>query len=464
MADNTFWTKFNNSITAALNVWRNGQSPNPGDVSVLPGFYNNLDVIETDRIERYKIFWTYYNGQHKKHLKRRLTPTGYGPDDNVIINLSRRVVDKGVNFLFSKPVQWQLNESGQTANETLLAEIWGSPENQMAFLTELALNGGVTGDAYIQIVPPNDSNPLPTLVNLNPSLVYPKTNPSNINEEWAFEIRFMNGDILSRHIHSKNEDKQSWSIWTEQFDQGKWVVIGDITIWPFSWPLIVHIKNLPNPNSYFGLSDLEDADLNDAINLVASNINRITRIFAHPIIWGRGFGKADSANVDLSQMMLSNHDSAEMGALQLGNNIIGSQEYLKFLRTMFSEITGVPESDPERMTIGAQSGFALKVLFNDLILKTGVKRSLYGKAIIEVNKRLLELMDRSSNNICTLHWADPLPVDERAVTDSDQFELEAGLTSKETISTKRGRDWQVEKERIQAEKVLKEGVQITNAA
>lgn len=446
----TFWNRIVQATNTVLGSWRNTQLTE--DVSILPGFNTSLDVLDQARLERYQLLWRYYNGEHRKHLKRRITPTGIGPDDNIVINLSRRIVDKGVNFLFSKPINWQLNEANQTENETLLAAIWGNPESQMAFCVDLATNGGVTGDAYIQIVPPNDFNPLPSLVNLNPSLVYPRTNPNNFNDEWAFEIRFMNSDILSRTIHAKAEDGQSWLIWTEQLSKGKWVQIGETILWPFTWSLIVHTKNLPNPNSYFGKSDLEDADLNDAINMVASNINRITRIFANPIVWGRGFGKDAATSVDLSQMMLSSDANAQMGALELGRNISGSQEFLKFLRTMFAEITGVPEADPDRMNIGAQSGFALKVLFNDLILKTNVKRSLYGKAIIEVNRRLLDLMDKGSTNICTLHWSDSLPVDERAITDSDKFDLEAELASKETISTKRGYDWKVELERKQAEK------------
>jgi hypothetical protein len=82
---------------------------------------------------------------------------------------------------------------------------------------------------------------------------------------------------------------------------------------------------------------------------------------------------------------------AKLQGLELARDLSSPQEYLKFLRSIFSEITNVPESDPERLKIGASSGFALEVLFNDLLLKTELKRAFYGKGLIELNRRLLEL-------------------------------------------------------------------------
>lgn len=127
------------------------------------------------------------------------------------------------------------------------------------------------------------------------------------------------------------------------------------------------------------------------------------------------------------------------------------QEYLKFLRSIYSEVTNVPESNPERLKIGASSGFALEVLFNDLLLKTGIKRAFYGKAIIELNRRLLELSGFGDNNLTTLHWPNPLPVDKVSETTSDQFELASGLVSKRSLSTKRGYDFDLETEYLQQE-------------
>lgn len=446
----TVWERIQQAAKAAYAAWQApAQVP---DLPPVPGYVASLEATDAERVEKYALLWKYYRGEHKRHLRVRMTPSGPGPDDNVTINLSRRVVNKGVDFLFGKPLRWQLDESGETPAERALDDVWGNDERRMAFFAELATNGGVCGDFYLQIVPPAERGQPARLVNINPAIIFPKTDPSDIAQEWAFELRWFRGETLCRTVHARQEGGDFWETWDEQLVRGRWERLTEPAVWPFAWPMFVHGKNLPNPNQYFGASDLEDADINDAINMVASNINRITRIFAHPLVWGRGFGR-DSVSVDASQMFLSQEEYAEMGALELGRNLASSQDYLQFLRTSFSEITGVPQSDPDRLTIGAQSGFALKVLFNDLVLKTGTKRATYGGALIEANRRVLELMGMGDANNVTLHWQDPLPVDERETNDGDRFELEAGLVSKETVATERGRDWETEQTRMQADKV-----------
>ena len=443
----TVWQRLQTASAAFWNAFTDRGSP---DAPKVEGTGFTLGDEDQERIEMYRLFWKYYRGHHKKHLKVRMTPAGPGPDDNVTVNLSRRIVDKGVSFLFGKPLEWQLQEGDQTPEEAMLDRIWGNDQKRMAFFAKLGLNGGVTGDFYLQVIPPTQFTDIPRVVNINPSIVFPKTDPNDIDREWAFEMRYWRGEVLQRTIHAISDSGASWETWKEELRQGRWVMIEPVSIWPFEWPMIVHGQNLPNPNSYFGTSDLADADLNDAVNMAASNINRITRIFAHPIVWGRQIG-SDAISMDNSQMVLSKNDNAMMGALQLGNNLQSSQDYVAFLRSAFAEITGVPQSDPERLKIGAESGFALKVLFNDLILKTGLKRATYGSAIVEANRRLLALAGMGEENETKLHWQDPLPTDERAETESDKFELDEKLVSRETIATERGRDWEAEQERMAKE-------------
>lgn len=447
----TFWDKVVSATKAAASAWvqvDNYQLSTPMPTSI----YYDLPDSERQRVDRYRLLWKYYRGEHKKHLKVRMTPAGPGPDDNVIVNISRRIVNKGVDFLFGAPLTWQLDESTETKEEEALAAVWKSHEWRMAFLSELAINGGVTGDFYMQIVPPKNGEQYPRVVNLNPSIVFVTTNPNDIDDVWSYQLRQSSGGTIMRTIHAMNEDRQSWQTWTEALTTNEWRRIDEPELWPYSWPMIIHGKNLPNPNNYFGCSDLEDADINDTINMVASNINRITRIFAHPIVWGRGFGSSEMS-LDASKVAMTSNPDATMGALELAREMNAPQEYLRFLRNTFAEVTAVPQNDPERLGIGAQSGFALKVLYNDLTLKTGIKRSLYGMAIVETNRRLLEMMGYGNDRMVKLQWEDPLPIDERAMTESDKFDIEAGIASKQTVSQRRGYDWDTELERRQAEQV-----------
>lgn len=448
----TFWERLQGAAKAAIGAWYGDTGSVETVSSVLPVMLQGMGDADMERVQRYMTLRRYYEGNHKRHLKRRRTINGEGPDDNVTINLSRRVVDKGISFLFGKPLAWQLSETSDTPAEQFLRDVWGSEEKRMMLLIELAQNGGVTGDFFVQIVPPAEGEDLPRVINLDPARVFVRTDPNDIEKEWAFEIRYSAGNSLARTIHTKQVDGAFWETWTEVHTPAGWTATSDPQVWPFTWPMILHGKNLPNANSYYGKSDLEDADINDTINMVASNMNRTVRIFAHPTIWARGFGSKDSISADNTQMFFSTNDNATMGAIDAGKDLRSGFDLLAVLRTAFAEITGVPQSDPDRLKIGAQSGFSLRVLFNDLVLKTGIKRASYGAALVEINRRLCEMMGYGEKNVCKLHWLDPLPVDEREINDGDQFEIDNGIASKQTIATKRGRDWTLEQVRMAEER------------
>lgn len=449
----TFWDRITQAAKAMRDAW-SGQYLTTSDHIASPvdspySIYVGLDDADKQRIQRYNLLWKYYKGEHKKHLKPRMTPAGPGPDDNVIINISRRVVNKGAAFLFGEPLDWELNETqDETPAEKALDAAWVSDEWRMAFLNELAINGGVTGDFYVQIKAGETVGAPPRLINIDPNIIIPYWNPDDIDDVWAYELRWRQGKYVKRTIYSLVETRDDWEIITERFEQGKWIEDEPAKMWGFPWCPIVHGKNLPNPNEFFGTSDLEDADINDAINAASSNLNRIIRLFSHPIIWSKGYSINE---LDVSKIVTSSNKDAMMDALQLASDMGSSQEYIKFLRTMFSEITQVPETDPDRMSIGAQSGFALKVLFHDLTQKTNIKRALYGREIIEINRRILDLMNYGAENRVKLHWKDTLPQDQREDVASDGFDLTNGLSSKQTMSTKRGYDWEVEQERLDAE-------------
>jgi hypothetical protein len=102
--------------------------------------------------------------------------------------------------------------------------------------------------------------------------------------------------------------------------------------------------------------------------------------------------------------------------------------------------------------VGALSGFALRVLHQDLLEKTNAKQRTYGDLLIEINRRLCELGGFGAEHYTTIHWPDPLPVDEAAETLRDGFDLDKGVASLETVQTRRGLDPEVENERMAKER------------
>jgi len=444
----TITQRLQRSAQAALEAWNNDPQASMAR-EYTQGLWTGLDAGNAERLGRYKLLWNYYKGEHKRHLRPRQFGGGQGPDDNVIVNLSRRVVNKGASFLFGEPLEWEVKGNDQKATDALNA-VWRSPEWKMMFLNELAINGGVTGDFYIQVVPPATPLALPRIVNLNPGIVIPMYNPDDIDEVWQYEMRWRSNGLLKRTRYVWGEDGTYWDILTEILVGSQWVQDpqNPPEVWNYPWCPIIHGKNLPNPNDFFGVSDLEDADLNDAINATVSNLNRVVRLFAHPVVWGKMFTQTD---LDISRISLAKDKDAQLGALELARDVSGVEGFAKFLSTEFSEVTQVPENDTDRMRIGAQSGFALRVLFHELVQKTNVKRALYGRVIVEASQRMLELAGQGPDTPIKLHWANPLPLDEREQVASDKFDIDYGLASRQTVATRRGYNWDEEKKRLQAE-------------
>lgn len=401
---------------------------------------------QLEQLKKQLDYAAYYKNNVKRWLLPKILPNGHTIDDNVKIALSRKVINKGNYFLFGKGLDWQLFKNDKkTVDETttnVLAEIWGNKETQTAFLSELGISGGIAGTFHIQIVA-KEGQPI-RLNALDPNWVFTTPDPENIDQPLEYDLRFFIDGEMYRILHQR-VSPDSWSYQKDVFKPQGWVNVEDAVIWPFSWPFVVSGKNLPNPNSFYGTSDLEDADINDTINLVASNLNRIIRIFANPIVWGYGFGSS-ALSVDSAKVLTASSDKAHLAALELARDLSSPQEFLTTLRSFYSEITNVPESDPERLKIGASSGFALEVLFNDLLLKTGIKRAFYGKALIELNRRLLDLSGFGPDNQTMLQWANPLPVDKTSETTSDQFDYNIGIVSGRTLATKRGYDYDQEQE------------------
>ena len=438
----TVWEKIQASYKAALEAWR----ASPTDrVKSLP--LDDLRPEERDRAAKYELLWRYYGGQFKRPLK--VTPGK--PDDNVLINHCRRIVDKGVSFLMGQEVEFQLAEGQKTADEKALDEVW-KDNHKMSLLHDVALNGGVCGTYHIQIMPDKERASGVRLVNLYPGMVFPEWNPNDVDDVWVYQLRWRSEDgKVKRTIWTLREDGKTWEFFEEVMSgRGRWVKEGASGIWEYSWCPIISGKNLPNPNNFFGLSDLEDADLNDAVNFVASNMNRITRLYGHPVPWGFGFSQKE-LSVEPGKAVLTNNEKANLQYLQMTSDMGNSLGLLQRYTTDFYKTARVPEMDPSLMTLGAQSGFALRVLYGDLIEKTTTKQLLYGDALVELNRRILDFRGKGDDKIVTVHWKDPLPPDERSEIAALQFDMQAELCSKETASEKRGYDFETENTRLEEE-------------
>lgn len=416
-------------------------------------FRARQDAEAMARLQGYKLRYEYYHGQH-----RAMLPTKAGQqDDNVRINLARYIVDKGSAFLFGKDVEWQLQEGATTPEEEHLEAVWAR-NRKGTLLGKLATLGGIFGHTFIKILPDYYGPGLARFVLIDPEYVDVFWRGDDYENAWRYLISWEEQDDEGR------EQTRLQDVYLD--DNGKyWHIVNRLrrgsgaewlpdpnypdVDWRYPWSPIIDCQNIPCPGAYYGMSDLEDLALQDTLNYVGSKINRILRYHSHPKTWGRGIN-AERLSVDTDEAILLGM-SGELHNLEMQSDLTSSLGFLDRLQNMLMMLARVPNLTPENLAMGAQSGFALRILHTPLLEKTEMKRRAYGDMLIELNRRALELAGKGDDNICKLYWQDPLPLNMVEQMQNDQFEIDNKIAALSTIQGKRGYDPEVESERIRAE-------------
>lgn len=408
---------------------------------------NLLDLFIAEEMARVRDIatrWQYYTGKHPRPLKVRPGQ----PDDNIIVNFVRIVVDKGVSFLFGNEVTFEIDEVRRTEAEEWLDAAWEA-NNKMLLLQKLALNGAVAGHAFAKIVP---GAPYPRIIVLDPATVTVRWAPDDIERVLLYRIQYTALDPQAGRMVNYRQDirltDEGWVIADFRAERGgEWRTVNEER-WPYAWPPIVDCQNLPAPNSFWGDSDISDdiIQLNRAMNFILSNIARIIRFHAHPKTWGRGF-TADQLRIGVDETIVLPSPEAELRNLEMQSDLASSIAAFERLREAFHEVTCVPEVAVGKMDrVGALSGVALQILYRPLVERTEVKRRLYGKLITDLNARLLEMGGYGAGINTVLHWPELLPADplqERQVALLDQ---QLGV-SQDTILARLGYDPDLEREK-----------------
>ena len=407
--------------------------------------FSPLTDAHRERAQLFGMYWDYYRGKHRRPLKIK---DGQA-NDNVIVNYSRRIVDKSTAFLMGSPPRFEV-DGENTAADDYLSLVWGTDAQKGMLLQEMSINGGVCGTSFVRLYPADRPGDLPRIAVLNPSLIEMVTNPDDIDEVVSYQIIWKSGEAWKRH-RIDSQENGTWIITEEIAKQGTvWTLVQE-TLHPYTWSPVFWCQNRVNPVDVWGISDLEEADINDAINFTASNINRILRYHAHPRTIGTGFTAATLQNTAVDQFWTIPASDSKVQNLEMQSDLASAYNFWSGLREAYSKISGVPDLDPAKVNVGAMSGFALRILYSDLIELTNVKRNTYGEMLAGINAAVLEMAGFGANVDVRNEWMDPLPVDQAAQVQLLALDRQQGL-SLETYLEQREYDVDRELERIQDEK------------
>lgn len=405
--------------------------------------------------------WDAYNGRFPKPLR----PAPGQPDDNVRVNRIRPIIDASVSLLFGNPPSYELpkstdgeDSSKRSEPEQYLDDLFNA-NSWPAKLLDLGINGGVTGTAYLHIVP---DDPFPRIQIMDPTCMSIRWDPRDIDKVQAYIWQYNTLDEKNRPIVVRQLCERQGEIWliTDQHADitaarfNAWINDGDPVVWPHSWPPYLHCKNLPAPNQVYGLADYGEIiiELNKAKNFNLSNRRKIDRFHSHPKTWVRG---VEGVSIDIRPDGITKieGDGAEIGQLVPA---IASEAAATLGREIDQAIE--QESMTPALLLGRDdgegvpaSGAALRIRLIPANTKLDMKRKLYGPMLVELCRRLLDLKSYGPDKIVRLTWPEPLQVDLMAERQTLLIDQQLGVASKATIAEKLGYDWETERDNLEQE-------------
>lgn len=466
------------------------QSPNTAQtLSQAP-----VPQADQERRRQMKQAWKSYRGEFQPPLKVEKDQ----PDDNVLVNKMRGIVDALVSSLFGKPVEIEATDEATDDDDTpaqpappptpakpgepipfpkpvkpkkpkatplqdYIDGLWGDDDDKMTLLTKAAINGGVCGQSFLKLIPPRFGMKYPRIVVLDPSIVRIAAHPEDCDLHLAYIIEYATSDkwekrqIIARvdpnnSLETVGDDDvlDTWTITTYMrpttgngMTQNTWIQVGASEDWLYPFAPIFTCPNLPNPNESWGVPNLTP-DLiaeNNTLNFLYSNLARIIKYHGHPKTWAAGTNAAN-ISVAVDGVLCFPSPDSKLEALAAMENFAGILSVIASVMANIDEESRVPSVALGRLADlpkGNISGVALQLLFQPLISKVTQMQRLYGKMIREITKAALVMaglvpMENYEDCEIELKWQSLLPADDTAAAQTAMLYKQLGISDDTILS------------------------------
>jgi hypothetical protein len=419
----------------------------------------------TERQLRMKKAWRAYLGELPPPLRR-----DGKTNDNVVVNPAAAIVNIGVHFLFGEGLTWAGDFDNKTPPQwyTTLTRCWKA-NKQPTFLLNLGISGGINGHCFVRFVPNSAGyrNEYTRLVVLDPCNVDVKWNADDYEDVREFVITSQVPDGRGNKVTrveriKKADDGLTWTMQKfERRDVSNFfrkateveVPVGPLLVWNYPWPPIVHCQNLPLPNTFWGMSDLEPQVISIIVaqQTAMSNLNKIIRIHAAPktVLTGMTSDLASEIDVSPDGMISFPDPDANLKVLEMISNLDSSLKFVDKIEDNLDRMTQVPKiAYGEGDSATAQlSGVSASVFYGPLIQKTEAKWSTYGDMLLDISIKLLILdgaETADAEDSLRIEWPVPIPGSKFLERQTLAQDLALGA-SQDTILAKLGYDPAVER-------------------
>ena len=429
------------------------------------------EITEADKKRQQAIenAWKAYKGELDPPLQKMPDQ----PDDNVMSNRVKPAVRSGNGFLFGKELEISVEKNAPKEAQDFLNTTWGKKEQRIPLLQELAMNGAISGEAFLRIVPSEDDDGTFELVALDPHDTFPKTAPQNCKTVLLYCIQYSTTETINgqkKQVFYREEiqrigpdgepstgkktKRDTWQIqhWTQigalnlSPKNTNWTPAGEPYPWPYPFPPIFACQNQIIPNDFWGEPDVTPdlIGMNNALNLDLSDINRVEKIYGSPIVYASGLGEGviDIAPGKIIKLPLPEN---KLEAVQIHSDVANALAAARDLRLDMDELVRRPGVATGRIegVLRNLSGIAIELMYQSELMKTEEKRCTYGEMIIDVSQALLVLNHMSGDIDIQLSWQSPLPHRDLASAQYAVTLSELGV-SKQTLLEELGYDWEEE--------------------
>lgn len=395
------------------------------------------DNDDRERTKRIREAWEAYYGQSPEPLRRRPGEV----NDNVRLNYARLIVDAGVAHLFGDEVMLKAQADAPDTVQAAIDDLLRRNGDGLLW-QRFGMSGAIGGTVFYRLAPQPDGKV--RIICLDPQSVDVEHDADDYEQITSYKVSWIaeeNGRYLARRQVIQRDGAGAWIILDQEATDGGWVTTGEEP-WPHAYAPVGHAQNLPSPHEVYGISDLEPDVLHLCLSIerVASNVNRIVRLYAHPRTWGRMIGDSLHFDANPGSIIRLEHPDATLQNLEMQSDLASSIDLYRRLVSALHETTRIPEVATGKLdNAGQLSGLALRILYAPLIQKTETKRRTYGQAIVEMMRRALDLEGLGDEHLVEIGWPALVPSDPEGERRSALVDSQLGV-SRQTILDRLGYD------------------------
>ena len=427
----------------------------------------DFELYKTELDERNTVIskaWRYYEGKHDRQFR----PDARGVDFNVIVNITAQAIDKMVSFFTPDTPRivvkggedrlGDLTTTTKSASQLLVDALWEANELD-TFIQDLAQSGFISGHSFIKIIDRGEGTfpELNLLDTRNVTIFWNINNPKQVlyyRLTWRVSPdTSIIQDIIPNwlfgnlNIIDPLDVIAGWTLIQYEVKTGKFKQQG-FSNWLFPFPPIVAWKNAPSAHKVYGLSDLRHINLNDTLNFIIGNSNKIIYHHAGPqtIVTGGELAEGEEKKTGTSTIMEFPNPETKVYNLELRSDLKSSMQMAEDIRAAFFGQTRVVDMAQIRDNLARVTNFGVRMIHGDMLDMISARRKVYGSGIARITQIAAWLAgDRSLlNTEVQVLYSDPLPIDRLTEVQALAVETEISTLSQQTIALELKRDFNTE--------------------